>query len=56
MKGDPRIPRRWPDSVQTRSLHTRPALFPHVFMPHLISVVAGGILFLVGLSGGLGPI
>jgi hypothetical protein len=56
VKGDPRIPRRRPDSASTRSAHTRPILFPHVFMPHLISVLAGGILFVVGLSGGLGPI
>lgn len=32
------------------------ALSPHVMFPHVISFIAGTILFLVGVAGGLGPI
>ena len=58
-QGDPRIPNRHPDESQrTWFGHVRhsPLWFPHVVFPHLVSVVVGGTLFLIGLLGYLGPI
>jgi hypothetical protein len=52
--GDPQVPSRWPDVNAKPGKH--PLLFPHVALPHLISVGVGAILFIIGLSGGLGPI
>jgi hypothetical protein len=53
-KGEPRVPQRWPDE---RSSYARnPMLYIHVMFPHVVAVAAGLTLFIVGLSGGLGPI
>lgn len=38
-----------------RLSYTMAFLFPHVFLPHLLSVVAGVGLFLAGRAGLLGP-
>lgn len=54
--GDPRIPNRHPDERQRTWHGSNPFWFPHVVFPHLVSVVVGGTLFLIGLLGYLGPI
>jgi hypothetical protein len=58
-KGDPRVPRRWPDEnplTPFGRLRYHPILFPHVVFPHFVSVAVGGGLFIIGLLGYLGPI
>jgi hypothetical protein len=58
-RGDPRVPVRWPDDRPLtpfgRFIH-HPGWFAHVMFPHLVSIVVGGTLFLLGLLGYLGPI
>lgn len=58
-RGDPRIPVRRPVvralTRFDRVLHS-PFFGPHVMFPHLVSIAVGGILFLIGLLGYLGPI
>jgi hypothetical protein len=60
-KGDPNIPHPWPESA-TRSgsflhrLRSHPLAYPHVFFPHVVSFIAGTVLFLLGLSGQFGSI
>jgi hypothetical protein len=51
--GDPRVPVRW---SQERWPRFSTLLYPHVAFPHLISIIVGGGLFLIGLLGYLGPI
>ncbi len=53
-KGDPRKPQQWPTHQQGRGL--RPWTFAHVAFPHLVSVVSGTVLFVLGLLGVFGPI
>jgi hypothetical protein len=53
-KGDPREPKPWPDLQQGRLL--RPWTFAHVAFPHLVAVVLGAVLFVLGLFGIFGPI
>jgi len=60
-KGDPDEPQPWPkDAVSGKIIPRRsrshPLVYPHVFFPHLVSVLVGSILFVVGISGHLGPI
>lgn len=52
-KGDPGSPQRHPDQQEkTGRLGPLIVLFyPHVFMPHLLTVLAGAVLFAIGLSG-----
>jgi hypothetical protein len=53
-KGSPRIPEPWPDEPTGAGWH--PFLFTHVMFPHVITLVVGATLFVIGLAGGLGPI
>ncbi len=53
-KGDPGKPQPWPIHQQGRPL--RPWTFAHVAFPHLVTLVTGTILFLLGLLGVFGPI
>ena len=52
--GDPRVPQRWPDLRERRSI--QPWLFTHVMFPHLIAIGVGAVLFVLGLFGVFGPI
>jgi hypothetical protein len=51
---DPRTPAPWPDVLEDSPM--RPWLWPHVMMPHAVSVVAGAVLFVLGLAGVFEPI
>lgn len=53
-KSDPRRPRPWPDERDGRSI--QPWWYVHVMFPHLIAIVVGSILFVLGLCGAFGPI
>jgi hypothetical protein len=53
-KGDPRVPHRWSDVNENPGRH--PLTLAHVAFPHLIAVITGTTLFVVGLTGHLGPI
>lgn len=53
-KGDPRKPQPWPTQQHGRLL--RPWIFAHVVFPHLVTLVAGTVLFVLGLLGVFGPI
>lgn len=55
-KGDPRVPRPWPDINDNPGASRRIFLYPHVALPHAISVTLGLSLFVAGLAGALGPI
>lgn len=58
-KGEPRTPQRWPDENPLsagRRVRSSTIFYPHVMFPHVIAMVAGMVLFVVGLAGGLGPI
>ena len=59
-KGDPNRPTPWPKIADRSKLplfqRLRPLSFPHVVFPHRVSFTAGTILFVIGLSGHLGPI
>jgi hypothetical protein len=50
---DPRRPRPWD---QQSSRPQRPWISAHVAFPHLVAVVMGTILFVLGLMGHFGPI
>jgi hypothetical protein len=57
--GESRIPQRWPEGELLsvgRRVRSSVIFFPHVMFPHVIALVAGTVLFVVGLSGALGPI
>ncbi|HEY5248687.1 MAG TPA: hypothetical protein VIJ15_09615 [Dermatophilaceae bacterium] len=51
---DPRRPHPWPIEPKKRPLS--PWFFPHVMLPHLIAVIMGIVLFVLGLLGVFGPI
>ncbi len=51
--GDPRTPQPWVDEMPTP---IRPMLWPHVMFPHVVAVVAGLTLFVLGLFGVFSPI
>jgi hypothetical protein len=53
-KGDPRTPQPWPSTQRGRLL--RPWTFAHVALPHLVAVLFGTVLFVLGLLGVFGPI
>lgn len=53
-KGDPRTPRPWPDMQEGRVM--RPWTWPHVMFPHIIAVLVGTLLFVLGLTGVFGSI
>ncbi|WP_406238408.1 hypothetical protein [Nocardia sp. NBC_01009] len=53
-KGDPNVPEPWPKRRLGRSI--QPWLFAHVMFPHLVAIVMGTVLFVLGLSGVFGPI
>jgi hypothetical protein len=53
-KGSTSRPERWPDVRTVARAH--PFWFAHVMFPHVITIVVGTTLFVVGLVGGLGPI
>jgi hypothetical protein len=53
-KGDPRRPRPRPNMQQGRLL--RPWRFTNVLFPHLVAVVLGAVLFVLGLLGVFEPI
>jgi hypothetical protein len=52
-KDDPRSPRPW---EQQSSRPQRPWISGHVAFPHLVAVVMGTVLFVLGLLGQFGPI
>ncbi|BAW07301.1 hypothetical protein [Nocardia seriolae] len=52
---DPAVPEPWEDaSGGGRSM--QPWFFAHAMFPHVIAVVLGGVLFVLGLAGVFGPI
>jgi hypothetical protein len=51
---DPHTPTPWPKVLEGSPM--RPWLWPHVMMPHAVSVVAGAVLFVLGLAGVFEPI
>ena len=53
-KLNPREPQPWPETGEGRS--APPWLFPHVMLPHLVAVLMGTVLFVLGLLGLFGPI
>ena len=53
-KGSSRVPEPWPE--EPRKARSHPFLLPHVMFPHIITIVVGVTLFVIGLAGGLGPI
>ena len=53
-KGDPREPHPWPKLLEGRSM--QPWVYSHVMFPHVVAVVIGTILFVLGLFGLLGPV
>ncbi len=60
-RGDPNVPCRWPNSVDRDGsllgrLGAKSLAYPHVLFPHLVSFTVGAVLFLIGISGQLGPI
>lgn len=56
VKGDPRVPKPWPD-VNPSPRRERPIfLYPHVALPHALAVGLGLTFFALGLMGSLGPI
>jgi hypothetical protein len=55
-KGDPRTPIPWKDINDSPGANRRIMLYPHVALPHAITVVLGTALFGFGLAGSLGPI
>src|SRR5829696_6297050 len=52
-RDDPRKPRPWD---QQSSRPQRPWISAHVAFPHLVAVVMGTVLFVLGLVGEFGPI
>ena len=57
-KDSPPPPKRYgqslPDEHPSLSFFDiKPWLLAHVFLPHVISVVVGGLLFILGITGGL---
>ena len=50
----PDRPQRWPSVNQTPGRH--PLAFPHTLFPHIVAVLVGLTLFIIGLAGRLGPI
>lgn len=55
-KGDPRTPKRWPDINSEPGRNRRIMLYPHVALPHIVVVIVGSVLFILGLLGTFGPI
>ena len=55
-KGDPWRPQPWDEVNAKPGANGRILLYPHVALPHAIAVVLGLVLFVIGLSGGFGPI
>ena len=55
-KGDPRVPRPWKDVNDTPGANRRILLYPHVALPHAITLALGAVLFCFGLAGSFGPI
>jgi len=53
-KGDPREPQPWPTYQQGHVV--RPWSFAHVAFPHIVTIVTGTVLFVLGLLGVFGPI
>src|SRR5215213_4474276 len=44
--------RKWPPEGYSRQpSYTWAGFFPHVFLPHVITVMVGGTLFILGLTG-----
>jgi hypothetical protein len=58
-KGESHIPQRWPEDNTLsagRRVRFSTMLYPHVMFPHVIAMIAGTVLFVVGLTGGFGSI
>jgi hypothetical protein len=55
-KGDPRVPVAWKDTNDQPGANRRIMLYPHVALPHAITVALGLVLFMLGLMGVFGPI
>jgi len=55
-KGDPRKPVRWPDVNRESGRSVRILLYPHVALPHVVVVILGTTLFVLGTLGRFGPI
>jgi hypothetical protein len=51
---DPRTPTPWPQVLEGSPM--RPWLWPHVMLPHAVTLVAGAVLFVLGLAGVFQPI
>ncbi|TQM30594.1 hypothetical protein [Nocardia bhagyanarayanae] len=54
-KADPAVPEPWNDPSSGRSM-LQPWFSTHVMLPHLIAIVLGTVLFVLGLAGVFGPI
>jgi len=53
---DAQVPQRWPDLNPNPGVNRRILLWPHIALPHIITVVLGMVLFVLGLNGRFGPI
>lgn len=54
-KGESQIPQRWPEDNPLsvgRRVRFSTILYPHVMFPHVIAMIAGTVLFVIGLAGG----
>jgi hypothetical protein len=51
---NPREPQSWSETGEGRS--APPWLFPHVMLPHVVAVLIGTVLFVLGLLGLFAPI
>jgi uncharacterized membrane protein len=51
---DPLTPKPWAIVLDDKPM--RPWLWPHVMLPHALSLVAGAVLFVLGLAGVFQPI
>jgi hypothetical protein len=55
-KGSTRKPHPWANPMKENDRPMRPWKWPHVVLPHLVAVLLGTVLFVLGLLGVFGPI
>jgi hypothetical protein len=58
-KGESHIPQPWPEDNPLsagRRVRFSTMLYPHVMFPHVIAMIAGTVLFVIGLAGYFGSI
>jgi len=55
-KGDPQVPVAWKDINDQPGANRWIMLYPHVALPHAVTIALGLVLFFLGLMGRFGPI